>query len=71
MRSSQICQQVQLSLLLDWDDNETQSAGTIVFPLYYKNILLPLRDELRRLWPVLWVVVEEACWDLQARSFRE
>lgn len=39
--------------------------------IYKQNILLPLRDELLGLWPVLWVVVEEACWDLQRRSFRE
>lgn len=32
---------------------------------------LPLGDEPLRLRPVLRVVVEEACWDLQRSSFRQ
>lgn len=42
-----------------------------VFLIYCKNRLLPFRDEPLRLWPVLGVVVEKACWDLKRRSFRE
>lgn len=66
-----LLQQIQLSHLLNLDDNETQGAGTIVLLISCKNSLLPLRDEPLRLWPMLWVVVEEARWDLQRRSFRE
>lgn len=32
---------------------------------------LPLRDEPVGLWPVLWVVVKEACRDLQRGSLRQ
>lgn len=62
---------MHLSHLLDLDDHETQGTGTVVVLNFCKTSLIPLRDEPLRLWPVLWVVVEEARWDFQSHSFRE